>query len=40
MARCAAFGALERSGDIRATAYNRDLPGNKLVETKYVKLRK
>lgn len=35
----AAFGTRARSGDIRVTAYSTDVPGNKLVETKYVKLR-
>lgn len=35
----AAFGARPQSGDIRVTAYSTDTPGNKLVETKYVKLR-
>ncbi|MEO8216524.1 MAG: hypothetical protein ABI718_05530 [Acidobacteriota bacterium] len=35
----AAFGSLDRSGDIKVTAWSDDLPGDKLVETKYVKLR-
>lgn len=35
----AAFGTLERTGDIVVTARANDLPGGKLVETKYVKLR-
>lgn len=35
----AAFGTRQRSGDIRVTAYSNDVPGDKLVETKYVKLR-
>ena len=36
----AAFGSLDRSGDIKVTAWSDDLPGDKLVETKYVKLRR
>jgi len=36
----AAFGAMEKSGDIRVTAWAEDLPGDKLVETKYIKLRR
>lgn len=35
----AAFGTRTQSGDIRVTAYSNDVPGDKLVETKYVKLR-
>ncbi len=36
----AAFGAMEKSGDIRVTAWSEDLPGDKLVETKFIKLRR
>lgn len=35
----AAFGSLDRTGDIKVTAWSEDLPGNRLVETKQVKLR-
>ena len=36
----AAFGAMEKTGDIRVTAWSDDLPGEKLVETKLIKLRR
>ncbi len=36
----AAFGTLERTGDIRVTAYSDELPGDKLVETKFIRLSK
>jgi hypothetical protein len=36
----AAFGSLDRTGDIKVTAWSEDLPGDRLVETKYVKLRR
>ena len=35
----AAFGSLPRTGDIKVTAWSEDLPGDRLVETKYIKLR-
>lgn len=35
-----AFGTLDRSSDIVVTAWQKDLPGNKLVETRHVKLRR
>ena len=35
----AKFGAAERSGDVKVTAYQKDLPGDKLIETKYVKVK-
>lgn len=33
-----AFGTSDRTGDIRVTAYSEDLPGDKLVETKFIRL--
>lgn len=36
----AAFGSLDRTGDIKVTAWSEDLPGDRLVETKYIKLRR
>ncbi|HEY0591728.1 MAG TPA: hypothetical protein VGF40_08165 [Thermoanaerobaculia bacterium] len=36
----AAFGSLERTGDIKVTAYSEDLPGDKLVETQFIRLAK
>lgn len=35
----AQFGSLQRTGDIKVTAWSEDLPGDKLLETKYIKLR-
>jgi hypothetical protein len=35
----AAFASLDRTGDIKVTAWSEDLPGDRLVETKFVKLR-
>lgn len=35
-----AFGSLDRTGDIKVTAYSDDLPGDKLVETKFIRLAK
>lgn len=35
----AQFGSLPRTGDIKVTAWSKDLPGDKLLETKYIKLR-
>jgi hypothetical protein len=34
------FGSLDRTGDIKVTAWQKDLPSDKLVETKQVKLRR
>lgn len=34
-----AFGSLQQSGTIRVTAWQKDLPGDKLVETKFIKMR-
>ena len=36
----AAFGSLDRTGDIRVTAWSEDLPGDRLVETKNIHLRR
>ena len=36
----AAFGSLDRTGDIKVTAWSEDLPGDRLVETKFIKLRR
>ncbi len=36
----AAFGSLDRTGDIKVTAWSEDLPGNRLVETKKIYLRR
>lgn len=36
----AAFGSLDRTGDIRVTAWSEDLPGDRLLETKKIYLRK
>ena len=35
-----AFGTMDRTGDVKVTAWQSDLPGNKLVETKHIKLRR
>lgn len=35
-----AFGTLDRTGDIRVTAWQKDVLGDKLVETRMVKLRR
>jgi hypothetical protein len=35
-----AFGSLDRTGDIKVTAWQKDLQGDKLVETKQIKLRR
>jgi len=34
-----AFGTLRETGDVKVTAWQRDLPGEKLVETAVIKLR-
>lgn len=34
-----AFGSYKQSGNIRVTAWQSNLPGDKLVETKFIKLR-
>lgn len=34
------FGSLDRTGNIRVTAWQADLPNDKLVETKMIKLRR
>ncbi len=36
----AAFGSLDRTDDIKVTAWSEDLPGDRLVETKKIYLRK
>lgn len=33
------FGTMSESGSVKATAWQRDLPGDKLVETAVIKLR-
>jgi len=33
------FGTMNESGSVKATAWQRDLPGDKLVETAVIKLR-
>lgn len=34
-----AFGTMTETGNVRATAWQRDLPGDKLVETALIRLR-
>ena len=34
-----AFGTLSQTGDVKVTAWQRDLPGDKLVETALIKMR-
>ena len=34
-----AFGTMSATGDVKVTAWQRDLPGDKLVETAVIKLR-
>lgn len=34
-----AFGTMSQTGDVKVTAWQRDLPGDKLVETALIKLR-
>jgi hypothetical protein len=34
------FGSLDHTGDMKVTAYQKDLPGDKLVETRSIKLRR
>jgi hypothetical protein len=34
-----AFGTLRETGSVKATAWQRDLPGDKLVETAVIKMR-
>jgi hypothetical protein len=34
------FGSLDRSGDVKVTAWQKDLPSDTLVETKMIKLRR
>lgn len=36
----AAFGSLDRTGDIKVTAWSDDLPGDRLVEHKNIRLRR
>jgi hypothetical protein len=33
------FGSMRQTGDVKVTAWQRDLPGDKLVETALIKLR-
>jgi predicted Zn-dependent protease with MMP-like domain len=33
-----AFGARDRSDDVKVTAWQKDLPGERLVETRYVRM--
>lgn len=35
-----AFGTLDRTSDIVVTAWQKDLPGDKLVESKHIQLRR
>lgn len=35
----AAFAGRDRTGDLKVTAYSDQLPGDQLVETKFIKLR-
>lgn len=35
----ASFGALQRTGDIKVTAWTEDVPSGRLVESKFIKLR-
>lgn len=35
----AQFGSLNRTGDIKVTAWSDDIPGDRLIETRYIKLR-
>ena len=35
-----AFGTMDRTGDIKVTAWQRDVVGDKLVETRMIKLRR
>lgn len=34
------FGTLQRSSDVVVTAWQKDLPGDRLVESKYIRLRR
>ena len=34
-----AFGTMRETGSVKATAWQRDLPGDKLIETAVIKLR-
>jgi hypothetical protein len=34
-----AFGSMRETGNVKVTAWQRDLPGNKLVETALIRLR-
>ena len=34
-----AFGTFRETGDVKVTAWQRDLPGDKLIETRVIKLR-
>jgi hypothetical protein len=34
------FGTMSETGSVRVTAWQRDLPGDKLIETKVIKLRR
>jgi hypothetical protein len=34
------FGSLDRTGEMKVTAWQKDLPGEKLVETRSIKLRR
>jgi hypothetical protein len=35
-----AFGTYSQTGDVKETAWQRDLPGDKLIETALIKLRR
>lgn len=35
-----AFGSMDRSGDVKVTAWATALPGNRLIESKQIKLRR
>ena len=32
------FGSMKRSGDVKVTAWQKDLPGQRLIESRYIKL--
>jgi len=32
------FGSMKRSGDVKVTAWQKDLPGKRLIESRYIKL--
>jgi hypothetical protein len=34
-----AFGTMHETGSVKATAWQRDLPGDKLIETAVIRMR-